>query len=235
VDVDGRPLDLGTVKQRVVLVALLVDRGCPVSLDQLVDRVWGDEPPPQARGTLYAHLSRIRRLLAQVEDDPGDRPVLERRSGGYALRLDPDRVDLHRFDRLVAQSRAGEPDDPRCVAPLREAMALCQREPLVGLPGRWIEHVRRHLDERRLAVVLRWAGLELELDRPDLVVGPLTALALERPLVEPAVVILMRALRALGRRAEALEWYDRVSCHLVAELGVTPGNELRAMRHALLR
>jgi DNA-binding SARP family transcriptional activator len=88
-----------------VLAALLVDAGRPVTLDTLVDRVWGDMPPDGARHALHTYLGRIRRLLA----DLGDGSALVHRSGVYVLDIDPDRVDLHRFRRLLDHAR-----DPQC-------------------------------------------------------------------------------------------------------------------------
>jgi DNA-binding SARP family transcriptional activator len=94
---DGRRLDAGPRQQRTTLAVLLVEAGRLVTLDGLVDRVWGDAPPDGARQSLYAHIARIRRLL-----DPGE---LVSRSGGYLLDVAPDRVDLHRFRRLLDASR----------------------------------------------------------------------------------------------------------------------------------
>ena len=229
-DVAGRPLDLGTIKQRIVLVALLVNAGSPITVETLIDRVWDESPPPQARSVLYAHLSRIRRMLAGVTDIE-----LERHTDGYLIRLDPDRVDLHRLARLVERSRRAGGTDEQRAALLREAVGLCRGEPLAGLPGRWIDRVRQSLREQRLAVVLEWADLELRLANPAVLVGPLTAVAVEHPLVEPVVAMLMRALHRLGRGAEALDWYGRTRTHLAEELGVDPGAELRELHQALLR
>src|SRR5688572_20913348 len=97
-----RPLDLGSTKQRAVLAALLADVGRPVAVDTLIDRVWDQAPPAQVRNVLYSHLSRIRRLVGTINHatagSSGIEPIaLERRGAGYLLRLDPDRVDLHRF------------------------------------------------------------------------------------------------------------------------------------------
>jgi DNA-binding SARP family transcriptional activator len=93
---------VGTPRQQAVLAALLVDAGRPVPVEALIDRVWGDEPPAEVRNILYSHLSRIRRLLRLATDRSGGTVVrIERRHAGYALEVDPDLVDLHRFRRLV--------------------------------------------------------------------------------------------------------------------------------------
>ena len=100
----GQVLDVGTPRQQAVLAALAVDAGRPVSVETLVDRVWGDNPPVEARNVLYSHVSRIRRLLGQAS--AADSPArISRRSTGYVLEVDPAAVDLHRFTRLVERSK----------------------------------------------------------------------------------------------------------------------------------
>ena len=106
----GRPLDAGTPRQQAVLAALAVDPGRPVAIETLVDRVWGDEPPAEARNVLYSHISRIRQLLKQaavLDDAPAVR--LGRRHAGYVLDVDPDLVDLHRFASLAGQGSDPSP------------------------------------------------------------------------------------------------------------------------------
>src|SRR5688500_17812150 len=100
----GRSVPLGGPRQRSVLAALAADVGAAVPADALIDRVWGQEPPPQARHALHAYIARLRRLLPSDADDAAP-PLVVRRSGGYALELDPHRVDLWRFRRLVDQAR----------------------------------------------------------------------------------------------------------------------------------
>src|SRR5688500_8128226 len=85
--VAGEPLDIGTPRQQAVLAALAIDAGRPVSIETLVSRVWGEDPPAQARNVLYSHLSRIRQLFKQA----GDIRVT-RRNAGYVLQVDPDAV-----------------------------------------------------------------------------------------------------------------------------------------------
>src|SRR3954454_22722908 len=104
----GEVVELGPARQRAVLVALAVDAGRPVPVETLIDRVWDDDPPGGARAGLYSYLTRLRRLLAQAE--PGGEPVrITSRPSGYLLDLDPERVDAHRFERLIERSR-GEAD-----------------------------------------------------------------------------------------------------------------------------
>jgi DNA-binding SARP family transcriptional activator len=98
---DGKRLDIGHARQRCVLAALLVDVNRPVPAEQLIDRVWADDPPHRERNALAAYLSRLRQLLAVADD-----VAVLRQPGGYMLSTDALSVDLHRFRHLVAKARA---------------------------------------------------------------------------------------------------------------------------------
>jgi DNA-binding SARP family transcriptional activator/tetratricopeptide (TPR) repeat protein len=228
----GRLLDAGTTKQQAVLVALLVDAPGPVSADTLVSRVWDEATPDDARGTLYAYLSRIRRMLAGAPPD-GTGPVrLVRRAGGYALDLDPDQVDLHRATRLVERARAGTGDG---AALLREALGLWTGEPLAGLGGAWLAGTRERLTQQRIDIAVRWAELELRRRNATTVVDTLRPLAGDHPLHEALAGTLMRALHLGGRTAEALDRYTAIRRRLADDLGVDPGPGLRAVHQEILR
>src|SRR3954449_3493490 len=89
--IDGRPVDLGHARQRCVLGVLLVEADRPVPVDQLIDRVWGEDVPQRAAGALYSYLSRLRRAVAGAAG-----VEIKRQSGGYRLTVDPQAVDVHR-------------------------------------------------------------------------------------------------------------------------------------------
>ncbi|MFC7546033.1 BTAD domain-containing putative transcriptional regulator [Plantactinospora sp. GCM10030261] len=233
--VDGQVLDLGPPKQRLVFAALAIDVGRNVPIEVLVDRVWDDTPPADARGVLYTYLTRIRRILAA----PGEataRPVtVSRGHSGYLLEADPDRVDLHRLRRLAGQAQELAEDHPDRTVMLREAIDLWRGEPLDGLPGGWAERVREGLRKHLVQVLLDWADSEMRQGHPARVADRL-AQALDRsPLTEPLVLNLMRALLFSGRRAEALALYARTRTLLADELGVEPGAELRELHRDILR
>jgi DNA-binding SARP family transcriptional activator len=233
---EGRSLEVGTPRQQAVLAALVVDARRPVAMGTLIDRVWDHAPPADPRAVLYSHLSRIRRLLEQVAALDGATAVrVERRHAGYVLDIDPESVDLHRFRRLVAQGDDRGRDDEDRAAALAEALGLWRGSPLAGLPGEWAAQVRDSWDRRRLDAVVQWARLELRLGRPTAVLTALPDLAAEHPLVEPLEVLLMRALHATGRGAEALDRYTAVRQRLADELGADPGPELRAVHQSVLR
>jgi DNA-binding SARP family transcriptional activator len=234
-----RPVDAGQPRQRTVLAALAVDAGRPVSPETLIDRVWGESPPPGARRSLHAHLARIRRTLAQAATDgdtaAGRAPALALRSGGYMLDVDPQRVDVHRFRALVDRARAPTCDDRRRVALLAEALGLWRAEPLTGLTGEWVRRTRDTWSQQRPEAAVAWAHAQLRLGHPEAAVDALSALAAEHPLMEPLVAALMRVLYAVGRAAEALVRYAAIRERLADELGTDPGPELMSVHRGILR
>ncbi|MET8231501.1 BTAD domain-containing putative transcriptional regulator [Micromonospora sp. NPDC005298] len=232
----GRPIELGPLKQRLVLAALAVDVGRSVPVETLIDRVWDGSPPAEARGVLYTYITRIRRLLAAASLDEGVTAItLVRRPGGYQLEASDDRVDLRLLRSLTDQVHHLEPDDPRRAHLLRQAVELWRGDPLDGLPGDWAARVRERLRQQALGTLLEWAESELRQGRPGPVADRLSQ-ALERdPLTEPLVLHLMRALHLGGRRAEALDQYARTRTLLSEELGVDPGAELQQLHQRILR
>ncbi|MET9038449.1 AfsR/SARP family transcriptional regulator [Streptomyces mirabilis] len=231
----GQVLDLGPPKQRAVFAALAVDSGQPVAVSTLVDRVWNESPPAAARNALYAHITRIRRLLAKVTKADGAPVQLERHVGGYLLDLDPDGVDLLRFRRLVELGLSKDLDDGARVALLRQALELWRGRPLEGVDGSWAEWTRTHFDLYRVEAVVAWARIELELGNHEAVIPRIHALIGEHPLAEPLAAGLMRGLHAAGRDAEALEVFAATRRRLVEELGAEPGAELRSIYQSVLR
>jgi len=227
----GRQLDPGQPRQRTMLAALLVDAGRPVTIETLVNRIWGDVPPDGARHALHTYVTRIRRLLDQL-----DTPIqLVRRSGAYVLEVDRDQVDLHRFRGLIQRARDPRCPDPDRIALLRDALALWRGEPLAGLSGQWPAQIRERDRGQRLDAVVLWAQAELRVGDPGQVIAPVTDLIGEYPLVEPLTGVLMRALHAAGRTGEALDCYTGLRKRLVQELGTEPGADLQGVHQAILR
>jgi DNA-binding SARP family transcriptional activator len=118
---------------------------------------------------------------------------------------------------------------------LTEALGLWRGVPLAGVPGAWVTGVRDSWHRRRLDAAVRWGEVELELGRVDAMIGALPDLIAEYPLAEPLEGLLMRALHAAGRDAEAVDRYGALRKRLAAELGTDSGSELRALHSALLR
>src|SRR5206468_1331107 len=149
------------------------------------------------------HIARIRRTLERAGALDGEPPVrLTHTSGGYLLQVDADRVDLHRFRRLVGQARQPRHADGERTGWLREAVGLWRGQPLTGLTGEWVARMRQSWDRERLDAVVAWANAELRVGNPGAALGPLTELADQHPLVESLVAGVMRALAATGRPAD---------------------------------
>jgi DNA-binding SARP family transcriptional activator/tetratricopeptide (TPR) repeat protein len=222
-------VDLGPAKQRVLLAALVAEAGRVVSAEMLIDQVWDESPPDNARNVLHTYVARVRRVLGQAG------VTLRRGPGGYELVVDPQTVDLHRFRALAEQARAVRDDPQQRAALFGEALRLWTGEPLAGLPGGWAARLRDGLREQRLRVVTDWAEAELAIGNAENVVDELHGLAAEYPLSEPLVSRLVQAYHRSGRTAEALAAYARTRRRIVDELGAEPGAELRAVHEAILR
>lgn len=220
-------------QQNLVLAALLVDTDRPVPIDQLVDRVWGEEAPENARRTLHTHVARIRRLLGR-DDRPGS-ARLTRHAGGYHLVVDPQQVDLHRFRQLVDRARDIRDSPEEGVVLWRQALALWRGEALAGLAGDWAARTRQRLQTSLVDATVAWADVELLVGRPEVVIDRLGQVVDDHPLLEKPVAVLMRALAADGRTSEALEQFAATRRRLADELGTDPGAELSALHTALLR
>ena len=229
VSASGRVLAPAEPRQRAVLAALAVDAGRTVPTETLIDRVWGDRPPAQARRTLHAHLSRVRGLL----DVAGQQLV--RGPGGYRLAVAADQLDLHRFRALAARAQDDAASPVDRAALLREALALWRGEPLAGLRSAWADGRRLAWSQERTAAMLEWAAAETDAGNAESAAGPLAQLTAEQPLAEPVAAMLMRVLAAAGRTAQALDEFTRIRRELRDELGVEPGPVLQAAQRDVLR
>jgi YVTN family beta-propeller protein len=212
---EGRQVPLGGPKQRALLALLLLHANEPVSRDLLIDEIWGGRLPRSPGQTLDTYVSRLRKLLG------ADR--LTRRDGGYVLRVEPDELDLHRFEQLVA---AGA---------FREALETWRGPALADLrsePGLTLEAAR--LEERRLHVTEERIDGDLAAGAgPDLV-AELEQLVQEHPLRERLRAALMLALYRAGRQTAALESYRSARRTLSEQLGLEPGPQLQELERRIL-
>ncbi|WIN00370.1 BTAD domain-containing putative transcriptional regulator [Actinoplanes oblitus] len=226
--IDGRSVELGHARQRCVLGVLLVEAGRPVTMDQLIDRVWGANPPQRAAGALYSYLSRLRGALAGATG-----VEIRREPGGYLLTVDPQVVDLHRFRGLIRLARAAEPD--RSAADLiTGALQLWRGDPFAGLDTPWLAAMRRTLLGERFAAELDRNDVLLRLGRHGELLPALTAAVAEHPLDERLAGQAMLALYRCGRQADADEQYRRIRRSLADELGSDPGSALRRLHEQIL-
>jgi len=235
--VDGdHPVALGGPMQRGVLALLVLEPNRVVSMQQLIYRLWGDDPPVRATGTVQAYVSNLRRAL-EPRRRPGEQArVLVWRAPGYVLRVPPDDVDWLRFERLVDRARvAREAGDLLAAdAMLTEARALWRGPPLADFPAIAMRE-RARLDGLRLSAVEDQAEVRLALGRHHEVVDELASAALEHPLRERLRCLQMTALYRAGRQVEALDVYTEVRRRLAEEHGLDPGADLRRLHEQILR
>jgi DNA-binding SARP family transcriptional activator len=235
VRVDGRIVAVTASKPRTLLAALLVHANEVVAATRLIDLLWGESPPAGAKATLQSHVLQLRRLLAVHGQDGGG--VLLTRSPGYLVRVEPQRLDLDRFQGLLeAAQRARRDHDPaHAVAHLRQALGLWRGPALCDVDSetlRWVEAPR--LEELRLAALEARIDAELELGLHAELVGELHALAATHPLRERFAGQLMLALYRCGRQADALEVFAATRRRLVEDLGLEPARELQRLHRAIL-
>jgi DNA-binding SARP family transcriptional activator len=223
---DGRPVRLDRQRMRTLLAYLLVHANEVVSRDRLIDEVWGPEPVKTAGASLQNYVSRLRKALG------ADRIVSQ--PPGYVLRVDPERFDLARFERLTTEAR-GAPASERAEK-LRAALALWRGPALEDLAFEpFVQEEARRLEEARLAALEERIDADLELGRDGDSVGELEELVEQNPLRERFHAQLMRALYRAGRQADALAAYQEARRVLVDELGLEPSVELRELEQAILR
>ncbi|MER7894507.1 BTAD domain-containing putative transcriptional regulator [Micromonospora sp. NPDC094482] len=218
-----------------MFAALAIDMGRNVPIQALVDRVWDDAPPSDARGVLYTYLTRIRRILAAAQPATATPVTVSRGHAGYLLTADPNQVDLYQLRCLAEQARALPADHPDRAALLREAIDLWRGDPLNGLPGGWAERAREGLRRHLVQVLLDWADSEVRQGHAGKVADRLAEALNRSPLSEPLVLSRMQALFVSGRRAEAVELYARTRTLLAEELGVDPGAELQELHREILK
>ena len=225
--VEGRALELNRRKQRSLLALLMLRAGEVVSIDRLVEELWAGKPPKTAIGSLQNLVSELRKALG--------RDTVRTRAPGYMLDVDPDRIDLYRFERLVAQAAEGGEAEQRTRL-LREALGLWRGTPLADLAFEPFAHVEvARLEELRTAAREELVQAELELGRHSKLVGELETLVAENPLRERLRGQLMLALYRSGRQAEALDAYRQARETLVGELGIEPSPELQQLEQSILR
>jgi DNA-binding SARP family transcriptional activator/WD40 repeat protein len=230
---DGEPIRLRGDRQRALLALLLVHANQLVSLEQLVDELFGGEPHPGSTNAVYAAISRLRRTL----ENDGD-AVVSTRPGGYVLEVDAGQLDAVLFERRLEEGRellaAGEPS--LAATRLREALALWRGAPLADLAGlEFVQPEVRRLEELRLLARMERIDADLALGRDAELIPELERLVAADPLRERLRAQLMLALYRSGRQAEALSVYREASRALREGLGLEPGRALQELERMVLQ
>lgn len=226
-DDSGAHVAVTGAKLRALLAVLALQVGRPVPAEQLVGALWGDDPPPAVKNALQGLVSKLRRALGSGE-------LVSLRSGGYVLDLPPEAIDLHRFDRLVADARAAS-DPIEVIALLTEAEGLWRGHALAEFAYEDFATIpAARLEELRLAATEERLGAELARGRHSAVTVELEAAVATHPLRERLRGLLMLALYRSGRQADALRVFQEGRAILAEELGLEPGPELRRLEAAVL-
>jgi DNA-binding SARP family transcriptional activator len=221
-------LDIGPLKQRLLLALLLCRCNSVVLVDEVVDTLWWDGPPRTAHKNIQVYITHLRKFLA----DAGQPDRLRFRPPGYQLELVAANLDALRFEELFRAGRLALRDgDARAsAAAMRQALGLWRGHPLKDLqvsPVLRAEAAR--LSERRLAAFEDWFEAELLLGNHAEVLDEIDAVVRAHPLRERLRGQQLTALYRGGRQAEALDAYRRARAMLAEELGLEPGEELREL------
>jgi predicted ATPase/DNA-binding SARP family transcriptional activator len=231
-DDNGRPLDLGGLRERTLLARLLLSANQVVSADGLIEDLWSGEPPPHSMATLRVYVSRLRRALGPRAG------ALLTQASAYQLNVADGELDAARFERLA---RAGEADlaagrAAAAAATLREALELWRGPALSGvadLPFARADAAR--LDEARLIALESRVEADLACGRHAGLVAELDGLVTRHPLRERLTGQHMLALYRCGRQADSLRAYASLRARLAEELGIDPNPVLQRRHEQILR
>jgi DNA-binding SARP family transcriptional activator len=221
-------------KASAILALLALQEGRAVAASQLIEWIWGPEPPDNAASRLHVHISRLRRLLA----DLGAADCLKTRANAYLLAVDPEACDYHRFELGVSEGRAAVQAGEYAAAISAFTVALeLWRGPALA---EWAEQVWARgevtrLTELRATAIQGWAHGLLALGRPEEAVPILEREVEENPLREEAVALLMLALYGTGQQAAALDVFSRTKRLLAEELGLDPSPRLQETYLGIIR
>ena len=226
---DGEPLLLGAVQQRALLAVLVLHRGEAVSVDRLVDELWGERAPAAAAKTVQVYVSQLRKALGAG--------VIVTQGRAYRLAIAPGQVDAVRFEALGAEGRralAGG-DAARARERLCSALGLWRGEPLAEFAYEpFAQAAIARLQEERLAALEDRIEADLALGADGELIGEIESLIASNPLQERLRGQLMLALYRAGRQADALGAYRQTSELLRGELGLEPSRPLQELERSIL-
>jgi DNA-binding SARP family transcriptional activator len=230
-EIDGAPVALGGLRQRALIAVLALNRNKVVTTDQLIDRLWGENPPTTAIHTVHQFVSRLRQALGPVSDRLATVPP------GYCLALADGETDAAECEALYREAhRANEANRPaEAVAKLDDALKLWRGPPLADFTYEsFAQEAIAQLDALRANCQEERVEAQLALGQHAKVAQDLGALIAEHPLREGLRRQLMLALYRSGRQAEALEVYQRAR-HTFIDYGIEPSPELRDLERAILQ
>lgn len=220
-------------RQVTVLALLLVRANRVVPVNEIIDRLWPEQPPETARAQVLTVVSALRRLLGD-HTVPAERRLLLTRSPGYLLRVADGQLDVQRFESLLHRVDREQLVDEEAASVLQEALDLWRGPALADVPAPFAVAEAHRLGELRLSTIERLNQIALDRGRYAELIPTLTELVAEYPLRERLRGQLMTALHAVGRTATALEVFRNGRRLLVEEFGIEPGVALRRIEREIL-
>ena len=228
-----RAVSAGPPKQRALLAVLALANGRAVSIERIVDTLWGETPPASALASIHAYVSNLRRLLHD-----GDRVAVARIGSGYALDLAESAVDVSVFRECVVRARASAHDGRwhSVREDTERALGLWRDRALVDLLDfELLEAHARMLDEERIECRELWARAGLELGGHVLVLPEIVEMRRDFPAREESARLHMLSLGRLGRLAEASEVFHEHARSVADTTGLDPSLALTELHAEILR
>jgi DNA-binding SARP family transcriptional activator/predicted ATPase len=231
VESDARTHDPGGTKPRTILALLCAGAGDPVPASTLITEVWGPDAPEKTQRALESQMWRLRKALSP--DGDGRSPITTDRAG-YRLDVSSVRLDSAMFEAAAARVSARHDASP-ALRHLDDALSLWRGEPFTTAASTpTLDQARRRLHTVRTSLLTRRADLLLAGGHVERALDEAQALITRDPLDEHAWTLKIAALAASGQRAEALTAYRDIRELLATELGMDPGEELRAAHRTVL-
>jgi DNA-binding SARP family transcriptional activator len=233
---NDQELPVGQPRQQAVLGILAMRANRVISRGELVDAVWGQDPPPSAEGGVYTYVAGLRRIFEPGRSLRGPGRVLVSSGAGYVLHLVPGQPDAVAFEQYLHRARQLRKggDLTGVAGTLQTALALWRGVAFAGVPGPFAETERIRLGELKSAAEEEKADALIALGRHEEILADLTVMVTERPLRERMRGLLMLALYRSGRQAEALRVFGEGRKVLADELGIDPGAELSRIHQQVL-
>ncbi|PRY01010.1 AfsR/SARP family transcriptional regulator [Allonocardiopsis opalescens] len=233
---DNRSVLVNASKTGQVLALLLMRRNEVVSVDMLIEELWGQRPPRSALTTLRTYIYHARRIFIRASVASSARELLLTQPPGYLIQTTDEQVDATVFENLINEGRTrldqGRPE--LAAARLREALSLWRGPAFAHIEVGSLLHAHAtHLEELRIRAIHLRLEAERSLGRSRELIPELRSLVLAHPLNESFHAQLIDALHRSGRRAEALQAYQHLRSVLARELGVTPTPEIQRLYHEL--
>ncbi|MEU8206895.1 BTAD domain-containing putative transcriptional regulator [Streptosporangium sp. NPDC049046] len=229
-------LDLGSPTQRALFAALATRPGTTLSRQELINAVWGPNPPITVESSIYTYVARLRRTFEPKRPRRAPSGLLVADANGYLLQLDARKIDVQVFEKHLEDVRELQRSGPwpEAVKRLEAALALWRGPAFGGAVGPLADTERIRLDELRVTAIEDRAQLLLEADRATEIISDLSSLVRTHPMRERLHHLLMVAHYRCGRRADALKQFHSVRRLLIRELGIEPGEDLRRCHDQIL-